>query len=120
MSAPDLDHLYPILREWALAGRPQYYSDLSAAYHERTGEWFEPHGSWDIPLGALNNRLAAAGAPPLSALVMLRETSEPGGGFWGSAPNVPQRPRSETARAVAWSRMVTAVIEYPWPERLPH
>jgi hypothetical protein len=39
------------------------------------------HRSWDSPLGKLNNRWAAVGAPALSALVILEKTGEPGGGF---------------------------------------
>jgi len=53
---PDIDEIYRILREWAATG-PKYYGDLSRQYKMRTGEWFEPHGSWDEPLGELNRRL---------------------------------------------------------------
>jgi hypothetical protein len=116
---PDLDELYGILRAWAIAGRPQSYGDLSRAYHGRTNDWFEPHGTWDRPLGELNNRLAAVGAPALSALVILHDKNEPGGGFWGCAANVPHRPHDEIARISEWNRIVTAVLAYEWPSRLP-
>jgi hypothetical protein len=57
----NLNDFYAVLRHWALNNEPQLYTDLSNAYHARTGDWFEPHGSWDKPLGALNNRLVAVG-----------------------------------------------------------
>src|SRR4029077_16961063 len=111
---PDLDALYAVLRQWAVAGRPpQTYAELSRAYHAQTGHWFEPHGSWDLPLGELNNRLAAIGAPALSALVILKDTKEPGRGFWNCAPNVPQRPQNDIVRVSEWGRIVKAVFDYP-------
>ena len=116
---PNLDDLYFILRNWAAGKGPQTYGDLSHAYQARTGDWFEPHGSWDRPLGELNNRLAAIGAPALSALVILQGANEPGGGFWGCAPNVPRRPSNEIARLEEWNRIVTEVRAYHWPEILP-
>ena len=60
---PDLHEVYAILREWAMAGTPQAYGDWSRNYQKRTSHWFEPHGSWDAPLGKLNERLADVGAP---------------------------------------------------------
>jgi hypothetical protein len=116
---PDLDDLYIILRQWAIGSGPQTYTNLSHAYHARTGDWFEPHGSWDQPLGTLNNRLATVGAPALSALVILKEENEPGAKFWGCSPNVPARPQNDLARLTEWNRIVTAVRTYPWPEVLP-
>ena len=89
----------PLSNDLKAAGKgPQPYLALSHAYQERTGDWFEPHGSWDKPLGKLNNRLAVARAPALSALVILKEENEPGGKFWGCAPNVPNRPSNEMDR----------------------
>ena len=116
---PNLDDLYVILRKWAAGRGPQSYTDLSHAYQARTGDWFEPHGSWDRPLGELNNRLAAIGAPALSALVILQGANEPGGKFWGCAPNVPRRPSNEIDRLTEWNRIVAEVLAYPWPEILP-
>jgi len=116
---PDLDHLYAVLRGWAVGDGPHTYTDLSNAYLARTGEWFEPHGSWDEPLGELNNRLATVGAPALSALVILKGKNEPGGNFWGCAPNVPTRPSTVEARITEWNRIVTAVRIHAWPEALP-
>lgn len=116
---PNLDDLYVILRTWASGKGPQTYGDLSHAYQARTGVWFEPHGSWDKPLGDLNNRLAVIGAPALSALVILKEANEPGGKFWGCAPNVPRRPSNEIDRLNKWSGIVEEVQSYPWPENLP-
>jgi len=118
---PNLDDLYVVLRSWAVAkpGQMHPYSELSRQYKTRTGDWFEPHGSWDAPLGALNQRLDAVGAPALSALVILNEAKEPGAGFWGSAASVPHRPKSEIARLTEWTRIVSAVHTYPWPTALP-
>lgn len=116
---PNLDDLYVILRNWATGKGPQTYTDLSRAYQARTGDWFEPHGSWDKPLGELNNRLARIGARALSALVILLGANEPGGGFWGCAPNVPGRPSNEMDRLKEWNRIVSEVRSYPWPDILP-
>jgi hypothetical protein len=116
---PNLDDLYIVLRQWAAAGKPQTYKQLSHAYQARTGDWFEYHGSWDAPLGELNNRLATVGAPALSALVILQGENEPGGGFWGCAPNVPPRPKKDDDRIAEWSRILKDVLAYPWPQALP-
>ena len=116
---PNIDHIYAVLRQWAETGKPQTYAQLSHDYHARTGECFEPHGSWDTPLGELNIHLASVGAPALSALVVLQKTNEPGDRFWGCASNVPPRPRTEIDRLTEWSRMVKEVIGFNWPLSLP-
>jgi hypothetical protein len=119
---PNLDDLYIVLRAWAVAKHNQTrtYTDLSQDYKARTGDWFEPHGSWDKPLGELNRRLHAAGAPALSALVIVGATKEPGGGFWGCSPNVPPRPKNEFARLTEWQRIVADVLAHNnWPAALP-
>jgi hypothetical protein len=72
--SPSLDEIYFVLRGWARSGLPATYTELSAAYKARTGTWFEPHQSWEEPLGELNRRLHAVGAPALSALVVLAAT----------------------------------------------
>ncbi len=116
---PDIDDLYAVLRTWTGArGKPGTYTELSQQYQARTGDWFEPHGTWDRPLGELNQRLAAVGAPALSALVVLQETQRPGGGFWGCASNVPS-PRNESEREKEWVRIVREVLHYSWPAALP-
>ncbi len=117
--SPCIEDVYSILRQWAIKRAPQSYSDLSNAYHALTGDWFEPHGSWDKPLGKLNIRLSEIGAPALSALVILKGANEPGGNFWGCAPNVPKRPNDENTRLSEWSRIVDDVCAYVWPELLP-
>ena len=114
----NLDELYTILRGWALDGRPQTYRQLSEAYRERTGDWLHWRGSWDEPLGDINNRLAGVGAPALSAVVILHDQNEPGGQFWGCAPNVPPRPRTDQARLTEWTRILNEVRAYPWPPTL--
>jgi len=116
---PDLDDLYAILCEWASKREPKSYSELSRAYQERTGYWFEPHGTWDRRLGDLNRGLAEVQAPPISALVIRQDTNEPGGKFWGCAPNVPPRPSDAGERAAEWTRILKEVCDYPWPEKLP-
>lgn len=116
----DLHELYQTLRQWIVDGkaRPQSYTQLSRDCQNQTGIWLEPHGSWDAPLGELNKALNAIGAPALSALVILQDLNEPGNGFWGSAPNVPSRPRSEIDRISAWSRIIASIESYDWPESL--
>jgi len=118
---PNLDELYVLLRTWAVAKQVHTYTELSSRYQARTNDWFEPHGSWDAPLGELNQRLhARIGAPALSALVVLKkDPQEPGGGFWGCAPNVPARPASDMARLTERARIVNAVHAYNWPATLP-
>ena len=117
--APDLDAIYSALRVSALAAETRTYTQLSQDYQALTGVWFEPHGSWDAALGELNRRLHAAGAPALLALVVLKASNEPGGVFWGSAPNVPPRPKSDLARVAEWSRIVKTVHAHAWPAALP-
>jgi hypothetical protein len=119
---PNPDDLYVVLRSHAVAkpGQLCTYTELSHQYKTRTGDWFEPHGSWDAPLGALNQRLHAAAAPALSAVVVLKgDPPEPGRGFWGSAPSVPPRPKSEMERLTAWQAILQAVFVHPWPTALP-
>ncbi len=109
------DHvLFEILIEWAESMSPKSYTDLSNAYQKKTSEWHEPHGSWDVPLGKLNNQLAVKGAPAISALVILKETNEPGGNFWGCAPNVPERPKDEISRLTELNKIWKAVFNYDW------
>lgn len=121
MPSVNLDDLYVVLRAWAVAkpGQIHPYSELSKQYRDRTGDWFEPHGSWDRPLGELNRRLHAAGAPALSALVVLKESQEPGAAFWGCSPNVPPRPKGDVERIAAWSKIVTDVYSHAWPPSMP-
>lgn len=118
---PDVDQLYSILRSWAQVGRHQIrsYLELSLAYRDRTGEWFDPDDSWDALLGQLNRRICVTmQGPALSALVVRNALREPGDGFWGSASNVPERPPVELERFEAWARIVKDVLEYEWPETL--
>lgn len=116
---PDLDQIYLVLREWALAGMPKTYGDLSRDYEKRTGEWFNPHGCWSRPLGELNKRLFSAGAPAISALVIMKATKQPGGNFWGCALNVPSQPKDENRRLQEWNDILDKVRAYPWPPNLP-
>jgi hypothetical protein len=71
----------------------------------------------------MNDRLARHNLPAISALVVLRtkngDKGEPGGGFWGCAPNVPPRPKSDVARAGEWAKIMKAVLATKWPAKLP-
>jgi hypothetical protein len=121
--AIDLEHLYSILasvarQEGASLGQITY-SDLSQAYLDRTGEWHEPHGSWDQPLGDLNLMLHALRWPPLSAVVVLKDGGEPGGLFWESCPSIPPRHPDEVTRIAMYSRILERVLGAPWPEVIP-
>ncbi len=95
------------------------YKELSDAYHKSTGFWHEPHGTWDIPLGELNNSLHAMGLPPLSAVVVLAETQELGGLFWGSSQNTPSRPSNQLARTLEYAKILGMVHATQWPDSLP-
>ncbi|HUY89912.1 MAG TPA: hypothetical protein VMV10_14345 [Pirellulales bacterium] len=121
---PDLDILYRILVRTAQNQKTMSYEDLSNEYQRETGAWYHYHGTWDRPLGELNNRLYAAQRfPPLSAVVTYKpQTGEeliPGDGFWGSAPNVPERPRSSDRRQEVWAEILNRVYAADWPDQLP-
>lgn len=111
--------IYEILIKWAQSKTTKTYTELSSEYHAITNEWFEPHGSWDNPLGQLANILSVADAPPLTSLVILKDQNEPGGDFWGCAPNVPSRPKKTLTRMTEWMRMVNECYSYNWPIRMP-
>jgi hypothetical protein len=116
----DLDIVYEILVSAAKTpDRPFTYSDLSERYQESTGEYHEPYGSWDAPLGDVNRRVANAGLPPLSVIVWLKETYQPGGGFWGASPNAPARPKNERERDALLLRLLNEVWAANWPAALP-
>jgi hypothetical protein len=115
---PDLEVLYAILRTVASRHALITYGDLSQSYLAATGVWFEPRGSWDDPLGDLNDRLDRQGLPPLSAVVVLSETREPGGGFW-KCPSVGKRPPGKDERSQRWSGLVKQVHGARWPAALP-
>lgn len=114
----DLQTLYAILVEVAASRMQITYGELSQRYHVQTGDWHEPHGSWDEPLGEVNIALHATGLPPLSAVVVLQDTREPGGRFWGSSPNVPNRPGDQVARITAYGQILAQVHDTNWPVTL--
>ena len=115
----NLDILYQILAVVATNRSQITYSKLSQLYSDRTQEWHEPHGSWDEPLGELNRTLHETGWPPLSAVVVLKESGEPGGLFWGSSPNVPERSVDGIERIAAYSQILGTVHDSAWPEEIP-
>src|SRR4051794_25468775 len=115
----DFEALYAILAEVARNHGQMTYGQLSQRYFDATQDWHEPHGSWDTPLGELNRILHALRWPPLSAVVVLQEVGEPGGGFWESSPNIPARPADEIARIALYSRILRQVHEANWPDTTP-
>ena len=111
----DLDVIYRILSDVARNQGQITYGELSNRYAKITGNWHDPHGSWDEPLGRLNTILNASRWQPLSAVVVLKETYEPGGQFWGSSPNIPVRPPNDLNRITAYGRILSLVHGDPWP-----
>jgi hypothetical protein len=118
MMSPNLEELYLVLREWAQSRKPQTYKALSESYYKRTGDHVPWHGGWDVPLDTINKRLAAVGAPAISAVVILQDQNEPGGRFWGCASTVPPRPRTDSDRIATWTRILDDVHAYKWPPTL--
>lgn len=121
---PDLAVVYRILLRRARNGSTMSYEDLSNDYERETGVYYHYHGSWDEPLGDLNNRLyAARHFPPLTAVVTYKpgtgEELLPGNAFWGCAPNVPQRPRSADRRQEVWADILNQIYSADWPNDLP-
>jgi hypothetical protein len=116
---PDIQNIYNILVDWAENAGPQPYKKLSEDYQNLTGQWYEPHGSWDKSLGEINTRLSAIGAPAITSLVILKGKNEPGGNFWGCADNVPQKPMNDSERISTWLEIVKEVKGYDWPTTLP-
>lgn len=119
----NFDAIYAVLAAVARDATLLTYGDLSNRYRDETGDWHEPHGSWDVPLGQLNQMLDASGWPPLSAVVVLRAGGggfgEPGGGFWESSPNIPARPADADTRTAQWGQLLNEVYEADWPTAMP-
>jgi hypothetical protein len=94
---------WPILREAARVGRTVTYSELAS----RVGPPLTRrhlHRQLLSPLGA---RCAAAGLPPLPALVVRKDTGAPGIGYHlGDRTSTPQR---------TWALDLEACWSYPWP-----
>jgi hypothetical protein len=118
MAVPEHRVVYKILVSWAREKKVRSYLDLSHAYAAETGVGFEAHGTWDDPLGAINNIAVRWGAPAISALVILKGSNEPGGGFWGCADNVPAKPKSPMDRLAVVTRIQNEVHAYDWPATL--
>jgi hypothetical protein len=118
----DLAVLYGVLRKVAMSKGVISYEDLSRLYHEATGNWHEPHGTWDVPLAEINGHARAANLPPLSGLVASKSPQEgnfgpPTAGFWES-PGVPAMPRKAADRLLVWMGFVNLVHRATWPETL--
>jgi hypothetical protein len=115
----DLEVLYSILAEVARNQGQITYGQLSQRYLDLTQDWHEPHGSWDAPLGQLNQLLDTIRWPPLSAVVVLQDIREPGGRFWESCPNIPARPSNDIERIALYGRLLGDVHSARWPETIP-
>ena len=118
----DLAVLYGVLRGVATSKGIISHEDLSRLYHEATGNWHEPQGSWDVSLAELNGHSRAAGLPPISAVVAGRPRRDdnfepPTSGFWGS-PGVPAMPRKAADRLLVWMGFVNLTHQAAWPETL--
>lgn len=114
----DIHETYNILVEWARGEGPKYYTNLSDDYRTRTGQWPDPRGSWNNPLGEISKRVASMNAPPLTVLVFINGTNEPGGLFWESASNIPARPSNNEKRHDKVWEMVKEVKLFNWPDDL--
>jgi hypothetical protein len=119
----DLALVYTLLRGVAATRGILSYEDLSRLYHEAGGEWYEPDGTWDVPLSKMNGYTRAAGLPPLSALVTYKPQQEgnfepPGGSFWDS-PGVPPKPRRTDDCLMIWMGFLNLAYQAGWPETLP-
>ncbi len=115
----DLDAVYTILTAVARRRTQLSYEDLSDRYCVLTKQWHDPLATWREPLAELSQILHRAGWPALSAVVVLKTTSEPGRGFWGSSPNVPQQPSSSFLRTVQYGQLLEQIYRAPWPRRIP-
>src|SRR4051794_16738948 len=112
---PDEQITYQLLRAIARDGTTRTYGDLSQLYRDRTGVWFEPHGSWDPVLDNINTRREAADPPPLSAVVVNQDTQEPGGGFWGCCARTRNPPRRAEERRLEHIVILNEVYAANWP-----
>lgn len=112
----DIHILYEILREVARQGEKDEnkgiitYGNVSKEYEIITGILHSPHGTWDHPLGQINERCNNNILPPISAVVVLQDNHLPGNGFWGSAPNVPNRPLVESKILSTWFEIWREVL----------
>jgi hypothetical protein len=116
---PDDQVTYQILRETARDRTTRTYGELSQLYRDRTGVWFEPHGSWDQMLDNINKRLESVDLPPLSAVIVNQDTQEPGGGFWGCCARTQNPPRLAEDRRLEHIVILHDVYAASWPSRLP-
>ena len=117
----DLQEIYSILCKWAKNDGNEIgdYSRLAQEYLDKKQQHIDVHTELNKILGIINNRLSNIEAPPLSALVVNKESQMPGKGFWGCAPNAPKKPSSKDEQEKMWKNLVQDVRNYNWPEILP-
>ena len=100
----DLGILYAILRRTAAKRAMVGELDLARLYHAETGQWHSDE-DWKASLADLNQNSAAAGLPPISALV----TDDPKQGTY----------RAPAERDYfGWIRLVAQVHLANWPQHL--
>ena len=122
---PDLEVLYRILVQTARRRTTMSYEDVSHAYEQRMGIWYHYHGTWDEPLGQINNIVyeRVPTLPALSAVVIKKPPDHkqgmPGGAFWGCCPSVPNQPRNTLRRIEVWSQILNDIYATYWPDELP-
>ena len=120
------ERLYQVLRDVAREKATISFSNLSKRYHTVAGDRHSPHKTWSEPLAILNGRTAAAGLPPLSAVVIYgcedhwknADLGLPGNGFWATT-GVPTCPFERREREATWQNILEAVYSADWPDQLP-
>lgn len=115
----DLEVMFSILADKSRKKGIMTYTELSDEYYKRTNDAHDPHGTWDEPLGELNRILHALNWPPISAVVVLKETNEPGGKFWGSSPSIPPCPKNDIDRVTTYAKILSRVHAANWPSKIP-
>jgi hypothetical protein len=121
-----LKDVYDILIWTARVKETISYTRLSEEYRSKKHTYYPPRGTWDVPLGEINNILYAYSNefPALSAVVVHKpsypgEETLPGDGFWGCCPNVPPKPPTLDEQKDVHRRILRMVWDTKWPDRLP-
>lgn len=93
------------------------YSDLSDSFATKAG--FRPsHREWDLVLDAINCRLCKKSKrPPISAIIIRRDTKMPGDSFWMTCC-VSSKIKKSLRRQI-WHQYVRLVAKENWPPNMP-